>query len=178
VTHRAASTDGPAPSYLLLVYPVLGLPDSTPSYRSRASAFPIGAADMRWFFRHYLAGARAPEPSPDLVPLHADDLAAMPPTHVVLAGHDPLHDEGAAYAARLRHAGVPVTVTDHPDLCHGFLRFTAVSAAARQARSTLTVTVRRACAASRPEILDPGPIHAYDSAATPAESLRAARGEN
>lgn len=176
VAHRATGTDGP-PSYLLLVYPVLGLPDSTPSYRTRSSAFPIGAADMRWFFRHYLAGATAPGPSADLVPLHAADLTGMPPTHLVLAGHDPLHDEGAAYAARLTQAGVAVTVADHPDLCHGFLRFTAVSAAARQARSTLTEAVRRACAAPGPEILAPGPIHAYDSAAT-VDSPRSARGEN
>lgn len=130
-------------SYLLLLYPVLGLPDSTPSYRTRAAAFPTGAADMHWFFRHYLAGTRPDGPSPDLVPLHAASFADLPPTHVVLAGHDPLHDEGAAFAAELAGAGVPVSVADHEDLCHGFLRFTGVSEGARDARSQVVDAVRR-----------------------------------
>ncbi|WP_203043847.1 alpha/beta hydrolase [Pimelobacter simplex] len=142
----------PAPAFLLLLYPVLGLPGSTPSYRSRAEAFPIGAADMRWFFEHYLADARPPAPTPDLVPLHAPDLSALPPTHVVLAGHDPLHDEGAAFAATARAAGVPVTVEQHPDLCHGFLRFTAASAGARAARAGVVDAVRRLAAPTTTEV--------------------------
>ncbi|WP_436698074.1 alpha/beta hydrolase fold domain-containing protein [Nocardioides sp. BYT-33-1] len=134
------------PAFLLLLYPVLGLPDSTASYRTRAAAFPIGAADMRWFFGHYLAGNPRPEATADLVPLHADRLTGLPATHVVLAGHDPLHDEGAAFAAALAGAGVRVTVRRHPDLCHGFLRFTAASAGAREARAEVVAAVRRLAA--------------------------------
>lgn len=137
----------PAPAFLLLLYPVLGPPDGTPSYRTRAAAFPVGAEDMRWFFAHYLAGQR-PEPSPDLVPLHAADLGLLPATHLVLAGHDPLHDEGAAFAARLADARIPVTVREYADLCHGFLRFTAVSAGARTARTEIVTAARRLATAA------------------------------
>lgn len=133
-------------AFLLLLYPVLGLPDETPSYRTRGTAFPMGAADMRWFFDHYVPG-RAPgtEPGTDLVPLRATPgaLGSLPPTHLVLAGHDPLHDEGAAFAAALAAAGGTVTVAGHPTLGHGFLRFTAVSAAAREARSAVVAQARR-----------------------------------
>ncbi|MDQ6523439.1 alpha/beta hydrolase fold domain-containing protein [Nocardioides sp. LHD-245] len=137
-----------APSFLLLVYPVLDLPDSTPSYRTRATAFPIGAADMRWFFTHYVSGHARPEPTPDLAPLRAEHVGDLPPTHLVLAGHDPLHDEGAAFAAALDGAGVEVTVDRHADLCHGFLRFTAASAGARTARSEIVAAVRRLAVAA------------------------------
>ncbi|WP_408898218.1 alpha/beta hydrolase fold domain-containing protein [Nocardioides sp. R1-1] len=138
-----------APAFLLLLYPVLGLPDSTPSYRTRATAFPVGAADMRWFFGHYVAGHPLPETPADLVPLHADRVAGLPATHVVLAGHDPVHDDGAAFAAALARAGVRVTVRRHPDLCHGFLRFTAVSPGARAARTEVVAALRRLAAGER-----------------------------
>lgn len=130
-------------AFLVLLYPVLGPPDGASSYRTRERAFPIGAADMRWFFGHYLTGPMPEDPSPDLIPLHAASFAGLPATHVVLAGHDPLHDEGAAFATRAAEAGVPVSGTDHEDLCHGFLRFTAVSEGAREARDRAVEAVRR-----------------------------------
>ncbi|GAA1541036.1 hypothetical protein GCM10009788_49730 [Nocardioides humi] len=161
----AVALRGESAAFLLLLYPVLGLPDGTPSYRSRASAFPIGAADMRWFFTHYLAGAVPAEPTADLAPLHATDLGMMPPTHMVLAGHDPLHDEGAAFAAGLRAARVAVTLVEHPELCHGFLRFTSASAAARAARSRIVEKMRRIAGPS--PLRAKSTIAAYDSTARP-----------
>lgn len=145
LTHRLRGTDA-SPAFQLLIYPVLGLPGRTASYESSAGAFPVGAADMRWFFEHYTTPDDRAEASPDLAPLHADDLTGTPATHLVLAAHDPLHDEGAAYAARLSAAGVPLTVQVHPDLCHGFLRFTGASAAARAGRSAAVAAVRRLAA--------------------------------
>lgn len=145
LSHRLRGTEA-APTYVVLLYPVLGLPDHTASYRTRAGAFPIGAADMRWFFGHYTSWEQRETAPVDLVPLHAEAFAGLPPTHLVLVGHDPLHDEGAAYAARLSAAGVPVTVEVHPDLCHGFLRFTGASAAARAARSAAVTAVGRLAA--------------------------------
>lgn len=140
-------------AFLLLLYPVLGLPDGTPSYRSRATAFPMGAADMRWFLDHYAPGRDSPGTASgtDLVPLHASAaaLAGLPATHLVLAGHDPLHDEGADFAAALAAAGGTVTVSSHPTLGHGFLRFTAVSAAAREARSAVVAQARRLAVLTR-----------------------------
>lgn len=62
---------------------------------------------------------------PDVSPLHAD-LAGMPPTFVLLAGHDVLTPEGEAYAEALRDAGVEVTVAGYPTMAHGFLRRLAI----------------------------------------------------
>jgi acetyl esterase len=57
---------------------------------------------------------------------------------VVVAGHDPVYDEGMEYAASLRVAGVGVTMADYPSLVHGFFRLTGAVPAARAAMSELT----------------------------------------
>ena len=35
-------------------------------------------------------------------PLRAKDFSGLPPAYVMLGGYDPLHDEGLAYAEKLR----------------------------------------------------------------------------
>jgi acetyl esterase len=42
---------------------------------------------------------------------------------VLIAGHDPLRDEGLSYAHSLQAAGVAVTVRHYPEMPHGFLLF-------------------------------------------------------
>ena len=55
------------------------------------------------------------------------------PAIVVTAEFDPLRDEGRAYAARLRAAGVTVVERDEPHLAHGFLLLTGWSPACARA---------------------------------------------
>jgi acetyl esterase len=127
-------------AFQVLVYPVTDHDFTRPSYVAQASGFPIGAAAMRWFWDHYV-----PDPARRHAasPLRAADLPGLPPAVVVVAGHDPLHDEGVAYARNLRRAGVAVTLLDYPSLVHGFFRLTGAVAAAREATTELTDTVRR-----------------------------------
>jgi acetyl esterase/lipase len=63
---------------------------------------------VRWFLDHYADPENGDDPR--LEPLRADDLSGLPPAIVVTAEFDPLRDEGDAYAAALRAAGVP---TEH-----------------------------------------------------------------
>jgi acetyl esterase/lipase len=124
----------------LLVYPVLDDDTSRDSYR-RNDGVVLGAREMSWFFDQYCpAGDRG---SPLFAPLRAADLAGLPDTVIAIAGHDPLYDEGAAYARALAAAGVRVTVLDYPALVHGFLRFTGITPAAAAAARELARAAAR-----------------------------------
>ena len=139
-TLRARDEHGPRLDFQLLVYPVTDHDFTRGSYRTHAAAFPIGAAAMRWFWDHYLPDV-ARRDLPTASPLRAD-LAGLPPAHVVVAGHDPLRDEGVAYAERLRAAGVDATLAEYPSLVHGFFRFTRAVPAARAAVDDLVAALR------------------------------------
>jgi acetyl esterase len=54
-------------------------------------------------------------------PLRAENLRDLPPAFVVTAGFDPLCDEGAAYAERLRAHGNSVQYRHFAGQMHGFL---------------------------------------------------------
>jgi acetyl esterase len=129
--------NGPAPAMQALIYPVT---DAVGGQRSRdqfASGFLLTKADMDWFERHYLPPG-ADKTDPRVSMLRAGDLSGLPPAYVTTAGFDPLRDEGEAYAARMRDAGVQVTLRRHPGLIHGFANMTEVSGTARAAMLELT----------------------------------------
>ncbi|WP_244928894.1 alpha/beta hydrolase [Nocardioides sp. W7] len=148
-----ARADGLRVDFQVLVYPVSDTDFGRDSYRACEHGFPLGRADLEHCFDLYVPdhGDRA---STEVAPLRAD-LSGMPPALVVVAGHDPLHDEGVAHAARLRECGVPVALVDHGTLCHGFLRFTGASSAASAARDEL---VRQTACLVRANVRASSPI--------------------
>lgn len=104
----------------VLLYPVVDHDFATASYASMGDPGRIiSTADMRWFWDQYLPDPAA-RANPLASPLRAADLSGLPPALVAVAGWDPLHDEGAAYAERLREAGVAVDLADCADMMHGF----------------------------------------------------------
>ncbi len=82
----------------------------------------VDGPDLDWFWDHYLPDA-ARRTEPEASPLLAADLTGLPPTILVLAGHDPARAETIEFADAARAAGVPVRVIDEPTLCHGFVSF-------------------------------------------------------
>jgi len=120
VTARTASAgDGPRPAFQLLIYPVTDLLGVSGSRVTFAEGFVLTKANMDWY-EEQLVGVDGDRRDPRASPLLAEDLAGCPPALVVTAGFDPLRDEGEAYAARLRDAGVPTSLRRHAGYVHGF----------------------------------------------------------
>lgn len=113
----------------LLVYPSVSLVRSWPSYEENGRGHLLELPTMAWFTEQYV-----PDPAqrahPEASPLEAPSLAGVAPAVVVVASHDPLRDEGLAYAARLQAEGVPTTLVCGEGLVHGFFSHTALSAKA------------------------------------------------
>ena len=145
VSLMARDRGTPLPVFQALVYPVTDYDLDTPSYRENATGYVLTREGMRWFFRQYLAREEQGR-EPYASPLRAPSLAGLPPALVQTAECDPLRDEGEAYAARLRDAGVPVTVTRYPGVFHGFLRMTNILDKAKAARDEIAGALRKAFA--------------------------------
>jgi acetyl esterase len=71
-------------------------------------------------------------------------VAGVVPAVVATAEFDPLRDEGAAYADRLKDAGVPVEYVPGPGLIHGFASFLGVVDAADRNVSAILELFTRA----------------------------------
>jgi acetyl esterase len=104
----------------LLMYPATDLAHDTLSAQENANDYFLTRDDMFWFRSLYL-NSDADRNNPYASPLRAQDLHALPPALVITAEYDPLRDEGEAYAARLREAGVTTTCTRYNGMIHCFL---------------------------------------------------------
>lgn len=125
----------------LLLYPCVDVDFQRPSYISEAQAPYLKAAEMVWFWDQYCPDAQQRK-NPLAVPMRCEDLSNLPPAFVVVAEHDPLRDDGHAYAERLKTAGVPVTFRPGLGLIHGFVRARAVCDAAQAEHEAMTQWLR------------------------------------
>src|SRR5579871_658579 len=139
----ARDRGGPGLAFQLLVYPMTDTAMDTASYRENADGYFLTRADMIWFFDHYLPRA-ADRTHPYAAPLRASDLRGLPPAAVVTAEFDPLRDEGEAYAAKLRAAGVPAKHTRYAGMIHGFFGLGAMFEQANAALADAAAALRGA----------------------------------
>jgi acetyl esterase len=115
----ARDREGPALAAQLLVYPMIAADFDTESYLLYGKGFYNPRSALQWYWDQYLPDA-ADRTHPYASPLHAR-LAGLPPAVVVIAGHDPLRDEGIAYADALAAAGVPAARCVFDGGIHGFM---------------------------------------------------------
>ena len=125
MTQRARRHGGPDIALQVLVYPVTDADLDTGSYVDPANQLMLNRDSMIWFWDHYAPDV-ATRAEPDASPNRAGDLAGLPPAVVLTAEHDPLRDEGEAYAARLAEAGVPVEHRRFAGQMHGFFQMVNV----------------------------------------------------
>ena len=143
VAMRARDEKGPTLCLQLLVYPVTNHDFSTPSYAANGNGYLLTTDMMKWFWDHYLRSDSDGQ-NPLASPLKATDLSNLPPALVITAEFDPLRDEGEAYAAALRDAGVAVTHTRYPGMIHAFWQMLAVFEAASTAADQAAEELRKA----------------------------------
>ncbi len=137
---RLRDDGGPALRMQALVYPACDAALDTPSAERFAEGFGFTAAAMQRFWDLYLDGADGDHP--DASPLHAHDLAGLPPAFVATAAADVLRDEGEAYGAALRRAGVRTAIRRYPGTVHGFWRWPARTNASRRAIGEVGAALR------------------------------------
>jgi acetyl esterase len=120
------------------------LPTDLSTRRTSRDLFAQGSTfteqNYRWALANYLPpGSDLTDPR--LSPLHGD-VAGLPPTYIASAGFDPVRDDAVAYADKLRAGGVPVALSRHSDLPHGYLNFVGLGGRFAEAASEAAGALR------------------------------------
>ncbi|MER5808810.1 alpha/beta hydrolase [Streptomyces sp. NPDC002033] len=133
----------------VLFYPVTDASFDTESYGQFAEGYFLRRDAMRWFWDQYTTDA-AERAQITASPLRAttEQLTGLPPALVVTAEADVLRDEGEAYAAALRTAGVPVVSLRALGTIHDFVMLNPLrdTHAARLAIGVAVDVLRKALA--------------------------------
>lgn len=113
-----ALADDPAICHQLLLYPALDARCATASYESDIAGF-LSPEQMRWYWSQYAPGNLHLDPraSPALSVINPN----MAPATIIVAGNDPLHDEGVAYAEALKAHGAQAILHEYSGAIHGFV---------------------------------------------------------
>jgi acetyl esterase len=107
---------------LVLFYPVTNAAFDTASYDEFEVGYFLSREGMKWFWDQYTTD-EAERAEITVSPLRAglEELAGLPSTLIITAEADVLRDEGEAFAARLREAGVKATNARFGGITHDFV---------------------------------------------------------
>ncbi|MGO8939814.1 MAG: alpha/beta hydrolase [Mycobacterium sp.] len=147
MTQLARDNGGPSLVFQLLWYPSLTADLSLPSYTENANAPMLDSDVIEAFVSWYVPGLDISDPKAlptTLAPANAADLSGLPPAFIGTAGHDPVRDDGARYAELLHAAGVPVELSNEPNMAHGYASFALVVPAAAEATNRGLVALKKA----------------------------------
>ncbi len=128
----------------VLVYPVCDCNFDTRSYTDNAEGYLLEREEMEWFFDCYTDRGKHDPADPSISPMRARDLSGVAPAVVLTAEFDPLRDEGEAYAAKLRAAGVAVEMQRYDGLIHGFFGCPGAFDTSRDAMAYVGTALQRA----------------------------------
>ncbi|GAB7145506.1 alpha/beta hydrolase [Mycobacterium riyadhense] len=144
----ARDNSGPSLAFQLLWYPSVTGDLSLPSFTENANA-PILDRDvidafLSWYVPNVdITDDHTALPA-TLCPANAIDLSGLPPAFIGTAEHDPLRDDGARYAELLNAAGVPVELSNEPNMVHGYVNFALVVPAAAESTNRGLMALKKA----------------------------------
>jgi acetyl esterase len=133
------------PRLQVLIYPVTDATRQTPSLARYAEGHLLEAATLAWFYQQY-AAQDSDRQDPRFSPLLGSVPVDVAPALVMLAECDPLHDEGLAYVAHLREAGVAVELHDWEGMTHDFMRMGVIIDEAEEAQEVIAIALAKAFA--------------------------------
>jgi acetyl esterase len=131
----------------LLIYPGTSAYQQTASHARLAEGYLLSAETIQWFFEQYV---RSPADRDDwrFAPLDgtrgAPDFGGVAPAWIATAQYDPLSDEGAAYAQKLRAAGNEVTLECYAGMIHEFFKMGGYVADVAKAHADAARALREA----------------------------------
>lgn len=137
-----------APMYQLLIYPATDMRMGQDSHRRNGEGYLLTRRLIEWFRGHYIDDPRHYDDW-RASPLLAGRFDGLPPALVLVAGHDPLVDEGRAYADRLEGAGGLVERVEFPGQIHGFITMGRMLDGAGKAIAQCAAGLKAAFAAAR-----------------------------
>ncbi len=140
---RAAARDTgvPAVQLQMLIYPVTDWAGTFPSMESNGTGNFLTKETMEWFRATYLGDDETLWTDPTVSPWYAD-VEGVCPAWVLTTSHDPLRDEGVAYADKLREAGVAVTHIQVDGVFHAFFGQTNLLELAAQALADAAAAIK------------------------------------
>lgn len=127
---RARDRGGPDIALQVLIYPMVDGRLTAASIDSESEP-GFGRPELEMVRTHYLPEGDVTQP--EISPLLAPDHRGLPPALIITADHDPLRDDGLAYAKALESAGVGVTYTNYAGVAHAFLGLNRLRVARRAA---------------------------------------------
>jgi acetyl esterase/lipase len=111
-----------------MYYPVTDAAMNTATYDQFATGYYLTRQAMEWFWDAYTSDpAQRAEITASPNRASTEQVAGLPPTYLCVDEADVLRDEGEAYAAKLRTAGVPVTTVRFDGTIHDFMLLNALS---------------------------------------------------
>jgi acetyl esterase len=129
--------------FQLLVYPCVAPEPETASHHKFKEGYILSRNSITWFYRQYLRSGKEVNDF-RFAPLMLDDLSGLPPALIIVAGYDPLRDEGVEYARKLIEAGNRVRLSNYEGMVHGFYLMGGAVDAARRAVAESAQAVREA----------------------------------
>ena len=128
-------------AYQVLIYPATASHADYESQLKFAKGYFLERPTILWFHECYL---RNDDDRLDFryAPLRAKDHSGLPPALVIVADHDPLRDEGVAYATCLRNSGVDTTLKEYQGMIHPFLSLAGVLDQGQQAITYVAIQLK------------------------------------